>query len=209
MKKFRVVIVMFSLIVVLLVFGVWTASQAQEGDSSQQSYGLQKYEGDGWLLLYPANATLEEVSETELRILGPEVAIRPADMDFQVSGPAYWLDVATYDNPTELSPDVWAEQKILEDWQAIQAEGGPNTLPVTEDGQLEASKLQMIQIGQLPAARVEFFGGDAILYHVYTGAGDIMIVFSFRAEIIENNPIALMQQDIYALIMNTLTFDAH
>jgi len=183
-------------------------SQAQETTPTFRGYGVQLYSGDGWSFLYPLNATVETISETELQVVGPEIAIRPADADFTVSGPAYQMSVMIYDNPERVFPEVWAEQQILADWQAAGAGSGPNPYPVTSDGQLDPEKFAAIIVANLPAAKAEFFGGDAAVFNIYFSTGDKIVVFSYRAEPELNNPIALMQLDIYMLMINSFTVTA-
>jgi len=186
----------------LFVFGGMHVTQAQDGLPPKA--GLMLYQGDGWWFHYPEQAMLNVVSETELSVVGPFVKIRHADYDAVIEGPAYQVDIAVYDNPERVFPEVWAERQILADWQALQAAGGPNPLPVAEDGlSLDLSKVQGIIINGLPAFKVEFFGGDARIWHVYLPANDKIVVFSYRENIIENDPLALMQLDIYTLILNT------
>jgi hypothetical protein len=50
--------------------------------------GLQTFSGQGFALHYPANARVE-VYEDHLRILGPEIGVRPADADWGWIGWAY------------------------------------------------------------------------------------------------------------------------
>ncbi|MBN1202461.1 MAG: hypothetical protein JXJ20_11440 [Anaerolineae bacterium] len=168
--------------------------------------GLQWYEGDVFELGYPANASLEAVSDTELRIVGPELSIRPAEMDFTVSGPAYQIEVTVIENPDELAAMDWAEQRVLAAWQVAMDEGAPNIFPVSDEGEIETSKFTELVVNEYPAVQVERFGGDAAIMTVYVVHGATVVEFEYRAEIVENNPLALVQQDIYALIMDTLFF---
>lgn len=73
---------------------------------------LQTLSGHGFALRYPANARVE-VYEDHLRILGPEIGIRPADADWGWMTWAYEMDIGIFDNPDGLSAAVWARQYIL------------------------------------------------------------------------------------------------
>lgn len=206
MNKSRLAtLLVVGVIVVAAAALVTMRSEAQE-PPIPRSDGLQPYVGDGWWFLYPVNATLETVSDTEVHVKGPEISIRPADVDFTVSGPAYQISVTVFDNPERVFPEVWAQNKILADWQAAMAEGAPNTFPVTDDGQLDPNKFSAPIVANLPAAQAEFFGGDAAIMHVYVSGGDKIIMFVYRAEVLPNNPLAVMQVDVYNLIMSTLGF---
>lgn len=206
MKKSRLATLLVVGVIVVAAAALMTMRSAAQESPVPRSDGLQPYMGDGWWFLYPANATLETVSDTEVRVMGPDISIRPADMDFMVSGPAYQISVTVFDNPERVFPEVWAQNKILADWQAAMAEGAPNTFPVTDDGQLDPDKFSVLIVGNRPAVQAEFFGGDAALMHVYIGSGDKIIMFVYRAEMLPNNPLAVMQVDVYNLIMSTVGF---
>jgi hypothetical protein len=122
-------------------------------------------------------------------------------------GPAYRLDVAVYENPDRVFPEVWAQEEILAQWHEIQAQGGPNPLPVTADGlSLDPTKVQSLVINHYPAFKVEFFGGDGPIWRVYVSSGDKIVVFRYRESIPQNDPLSALQVDLYALIINTLEF---
>jgi hypothetical protein len=201
MKRMRPVVL---LVLILATFGPLVVTQAQ--DETPASYGLQVYDGGTFWFMVPANAHLEAVSDTELQITGPDIAIRPADADFTIQGPAYQINVTIYENPEALPVDQWAQQQILSDWQAAMSQGAPNTFPVTDDGIIDENKFRVVNVGSLPAARADYFGGDATIVQMYTGSGSTIVMFRYREEILPNNPLATVQQDVYALIMNTLHF---
>ncbi|NDJ77927.1 MAG: hypothetical protein GYB65_16885 [Chloroflexi bacterium] len=194
-------------VILVLLAVVWVLAcvpgAAAQGDPPVY-YGLERYENDFYAFYYPANATLEIISETELRVLGPEVTIRPVDYDFQITGSAYQMTFTLYDNPDFLLPPQWAEQAILADWQTIQDLGGPNTLPVSGDGVLDEDALYVFRMGDTMVAQAEFFGGDRGILRFYIATYDKILVVQFDEELVPNNPLALMQQDVYTLIMSTL-----
>ena len=89
MSRVRLAIVMVVLALGLAfgIFSLQAVTQAQDTPPVRLSDGLQVYEGNGWWFFYPANATLEMVSETEFRVVGPPIAIRPIDADLPEPGP--------------------------------------------------------------------------------------------------------------------------
>lgn len=203
--------VLFVCVVVLavVVCAVPTVTQAQDNPGLRMRTGLQAYEGDGWWFYYPEQATLEVISPTELTLNGPVVQFRHFEYETMYEGPAYVLGVAVYDNPERVFPEVWAQEQILADWRAAEAAGGPNPLPVTEDGlSLDPAKVHSLVINHYPAFKVEFFGGDSRVWRVYVGGNDKIVVFTYRETFVQNDPLALVQLDVYALIMNTLEFAA-
>lgn len=165
------------------------------------------YESDGFSILVPPHATVEELEDGSVQIQGPEVIIRPAESDFTVSGAAYGLVINTYDNPEGMSSQDWATNRILSDWQEAEEGDMPNVLPVNEEGELIEGETQQLTVGGLEAFQVDFFGGDSTIVNVYVAHDDSVIQFTYIENIIQNNPIAPMQHDIYALLLDSVEFD--
>jgi hypothetical protein len=190
------------LTVFVLVFAIVLPISAQEATEEPSN----RYEGDGFSLYLPPNATVEE-TEDGVVILGPELTIRPAEMDFTVGGAAYALTITTAENPDGLSSEDWATERILADWQTAQEQGEmTGTMPVTDDGELREEDVQHLTVGGLDAFQVNFFGGDSTIVSVYVAHGDQVTVFNYVENIVENNPLALVQQDIYALLFDSVEF---
>lgn len=165
--------------------------------------GLQTLDGQGFVLHYPANAQVE-VYEDHLRILGPEIAIRPADADWWWGVP-YEMDIWIFDNPKGLSAADWARQYILSQWQEAQATGEPFTGPVI-NGQINEDAVAEFSVGGLPAFQTDWFGGDSTRRAIYVTDGQRVISLIFNLYPVENNPIAKVEEDIYALMLSTFRF---
>ncbi|MBM4467889.1 MAG: hypothetical protein FJ014_20460 [Chloroflexi bacterium] len=195
--------------------------------------GLQTLDGQGFALHYPANARLETY-EDYLRILGPEIAIRPADADWGWWGWAYEMDIWVFDNPDGLSAADWARQHILSQWQ--EAAGGPFTGPVNDNGQINEDRVAEVSVGGLAAFQADWFGGDSTRRAIYVTDGKrvVSLIFNLNGTQIntekhrflfyfficanlcasvsyflypvENNPIARVEEDLYALILSTFRF---
>jgi hypothetical protein len=192
-------------LVFVLALSIPAVVQGQ-GDLPQRA-GLQPFVGDGWWFYYPEQATLEQLSLTEFSVIGPMIQYRHTEYDALFEGPAYRLDISVYENPNRVFPEVWAQETILEEWRTIQAQGGPNTLPVAADGlSLDPTKVQSLIINHYPAFKVEFFGGDGPVWRVYVGTGDTIVVFHYRGGIPQNDPITALKDDLYTLMINTVEF---
>lgn len=193
------------LTVFVLAFAIVLPISAQEATQDVDGQ-LAQYEG-GYSLYLPLNATVEETEEGIL-ILGPELTIRPAEMDFTVGGPAYQLTITTAENPDGLSSEDWATEQILTSWQTARDQGEmTGTMPVTDEGELREEDVQHLTVGGLDAFQVNFFGGDSTIVNIYVAHGDQVTVFSYVENIVENHPLALVQQDIYALLFASVEFD--
>jgi hypothetical protein len=188
---------------IILLVGIPMIIHAQgNSQTPPRRDNMQLYEGDGWWFFYPMNATLEQAGENTLKILGPDIRFRAADYDVTFQGPAYEMQVWVYDNPERVFPEVFAQEQIIAEWQELR-QGGPNPLPVLEDGvTLDPEKVSSPIIANLPAFKAQFFGGDSYVYRVYIGT-DPMVVFNYVEQIPENHPLALMQTDIYDMIINS------
>jgi hypothetical protein len=166
--------------------------------------GLQTLNGQGFVLHYPANARVEDY-EDHLRILGPEIAIRPADADWGWMTWAYEMDIQIFDNPEGLNAAAWARQHILSQWREAQAAGEPFTGPVV-NGQINEDVMAEVSVGGLAAFQADWFGGDSIRRAIYVTDGKRMINLIFNLYPVENNPIAKVQEDLYALMLSTFHF---
>jgi len=165
---------------------------------------LQTFSGQGFAFCYPANARIE-VYEDHLRILGPEIGVRPADADWGWMGWAYEMDIGIFDNPDDLSAAAWARQYILFQWREAQAAGEPFTGPVV-NGQINEDAMAEVSVGGLPAFQADWFGGDSIRRAIYVTDGKRTISLIFNLYPVENNPIAKVQEDVYALMLSTFHF---
>lgn len=158
------------------------------------SQGLLRYDGDGFSLLVPEGARfLDEPAAApataRVRIVGPEVAVRPAEENWVLSGPAYVLDVATYENNEAVPLREWVEGNAID----------PDALapPTLEDATVAGE----------PAVLVTTFGGDSWIRTYYIGRGNRVVGLRFWDVPPANSPIAPVQRDVYALILGSFRWD--
>ncbi len=170
---------------------------------------LKTYEGQRFSFQYPANARVENLRPwppvtSEIHVIGPIVWVRPGDADWSYNGPAYELIIRTYENPEGLDAESWARDYILKRWkEARERNQSWGSLPVTREGVIEEDKVGRCVVAGQPVFWVNYFGFDAEVYAFYlTGNGQI-IELIFRDEILENQPLAVIQQDVCALIIGT------
>ena len=176
---------------------------------SDEFFNLNRYQGNGYTLLLPANATVSEPDASTTLVLGPSINIRPGDVDFQVQGNAYTLTITIEDNPQNLSAADFAAQAVEKAYADVVAEGGPTGgLPVTAGGSLDLAATSQTTVGGEPAFVVRYFSFDSTTPVIYVARGGKVYEFSYQENIVENQPIALVQQDIYALILATVAFAA-
>jgi len=177
---------------------------------------LETYEGQGFSFQYPANARLESVAPTrsawqatspataEIHVIGPQVWVKPGDADWSYRGPAYELTARTYDNPEELDAESWARNYILTSWQEAREKGRPwGALPVSEKGEIDEDKVGSSIVAGQPAFRVSYFNFDSSISAYYLTSDHQVVELSFSLYPLENQPLATVQEDIYALILNT------
>ncbi len=175
---------------------------------SADFYNLDQYRGPGYSLLIPTNATISETDASTTLIMGPTIDIRPSDTDFQVQGNAYQLTVTVEDNPQALTAAEFATQSIEKAYADVVAQGGPSGgLPVTSDGKLDVSQTAETKLAGQPGFVVRYFSFDSYTPVIYVAHGDKIYEFSYQENIVANQPIALVQQDVYALMLATLQFD--
>lgn len=175
---------------------------------SADFFNLNQYQGQGYSLLLPTNATVSETDASTTLIMGPTIDIRPADVDFQVQGNAYQLTISVEDNPQSLTAEAFAAASIEKAFADVVGQGGPSGgLPVTSDGKLDRSQTAETKLAGQSAFVVRYFSFDSYTPVIYVANGDKVYEFSYQENIIANQPIALVQQDIYALMLATLKFD--
>jgi hypothetical protein len=178
-----------------------------------QSDGLQTYRGPGFSLQYPANARVETkstdpVATGEIHIVGPQVAVKPGDADWVYGGPAYELIVQVYDNPQGLDAESWARNYILTSWRQAKERGGPLMgPPVSETGQIEEQHVGRAVVAGQPAFWANFFAGDSYRRVFFVVHQQQVVALSFYDYPLANQPLATVQQDVYALIMGTFRFE--
>lgn len=177
------------------------------------SEGTQVYRGKGFSLRYPANAQVEHLTTEPpaldaVRIVGPEVFIKPGAEDWSYRGWAYEVTVALYDNPEGLDAESWARNRILTSWQQAKERGEPIMgPPVSEDGRIREQDVGSTIVAGYPAFWANFMGGDSDRRIFYLSNGHRIATLSFDDYPLANQPLALVQQDIHTLIMSTFRFE--
>jgi hypothetical protein len=171
---------------------------------------LETYEGQGFSFRYPANARLENVAAispatTEIHIIGPQVWIKPGDADWFYHGQAYELIIRTYENPDGLDAESWARNYVLASWQEAREQGSPwGSFPVSEEGEIDEGKVASSAVAGEPAFWVSYFAFDSCTSAYYLTSNHQIIELSFGVYPLANQPLALIQRDVYALILDTL-----
>jgi hypothetical protein len=142
---------------------------------------------------------------TEIHIWGPRVWVKPGDADWSHSGPAYELILRTYENPDERDAESWTRDYILDAWQETQERNRPwGSLPVTENGEIDETQVASVTVAGQPAFWVSYFTFDSTSPAYYLSTDRQIVELSFRLYPVANQPLAMVQRDVYALILNTL-----
>jgi hypothetical protein len=171
------------------------------------------YDGEGFLLQYPINAQVENVTidsaaVSEVRIVGPEVFVKPGNANWGYQGAAYEIIVRTYSNPENLDAESWARDYILTSWQEATEQGEPlMEPPVSESGAIIEQRVGESFVAGYPAFRVDFLAGDSYRRVFFLSYDYQVITLSFYDYPLSNQPLAMVQQDVYALIMSTFRFE--
>jgi hypothetical protein len=181
---------------------------------------LETHEGQGFSFQYPANARLENVAPTkrawqvispataEIHVIGPEVWVKPGDADWSYRGLAYELIVRTCENPEGLDAESWARNYILTSWQEARERGRPwGSLPVSEEGEIDEDKVGSRVVAGQPAFWVSYFSFDSNIYAYYLTGNHQIVELSFYDYPLVNQPLAVVQQDVYALILGTFRLE--
>ncbi len=182
-------------------------------ETSPSTYSLETYEGQWFSFQYPPNARVENVAPfppetSEIHVIGPIVWVKPGDADWGWNGPAYKLIILTYENPDGLDSESWARDYILNTWKEARERNEPwGSLPVSEEGVIEEDSVGSSVVAGQPAFWVNYFAFDSSYPTFYlTGNGQV-VALSFNDYPLENQPLATMQQDVYALIIDTFRFN--
>ena len=178
---------------------------------SRVTEGVQTFSAEGFAIDYPLHAKLEKEPldsgmKANIRIIGPEVSIRPVDVEFSFTGPSYEVDVIAYDNPRGQSGFDWARERIMNEWRQARMNDEPTgSLPVSEDGKTVTG--DSVTVAGLPAFRTYFFAGDSETAGYYVANDKLVVMLSYSRSPVENMPVALAAQDIAAMILATFRFD--
>jgi hypothetical protein len=176
------------------------------------SVGLRTYKGQYLTFKYPSSATMQVISNKESYVLGPQVSIVPTS---PISSPsenrkqgdfkyAYQMHIEVHDNPMKLTADVWARDHIIHEWKRTQ--GGPSIYPVSQDGHILEDYVSMVYVGKEKAFMVDLYGYDYNTRSLFLTKDNVIIELSFMIFPQDKEPLAVVQKDIYALILGTMEF---
>ena len=134
--------------------------------------------------------------------------MKPGDADWSYNGEAYELIVRTFENPEGLDAESWAREYVLERWEEAKEQNRPTgSLPVTEEGTIREDWVGHCEVAGEPAFWVRYFAFDSTYWAFYLTVEDRVVELSFRAWPLANQPLAVVQQDVYALILDTFQVD--
>jgi hypothetical protein len=172
------------------------------------SEGLQTFNGNGYSIQYPIDAKIENNSlvtdaKARIQIIGPEIFIKPGNADWVYQGPAYLVNVDTYDNSNEKDAETWARNYILAAWKNSIEKGYPIEGPITKEGIIREKEVGKSVVAGYPSFWAQYFGGDHNSRVYFFSNKKMIIAISYSEYPIENQPVANMQTDICALILNT------
>ena len=180
---------------------------------SPLTLSLKTYAGQGFSLRYPANARLENIAAsspvmTEMHIIGPQVWIKPGDADWVYRGPAYELIIRTYENPEGLDAESWTRNYILTSWQEARERDWPGgSFPVSAEGEIDEDEVGSRVVAGQPAFWVNYFAFDSYINAYYLTSNHQIVGLSFYDHPLGNQPLAMVQGDVYALLLDTFRLE--
>jgi hypothetical protein len=186
---------------------------APKATLSPRIISLATYKAHGFSFQYPANARLENIAPAppavnEIHIVGPDVWVKPGDADWDYNGPAYELIIRTYENPDKVDVESWTRTYILTSWQKAREQGFPwGSLPISEQGVIEEDKVGGTIVAGQSAFWVDYFAFDSDLSAFYLSNDNQIIELSFYDYPLANQPLATIQQDVYALTVSTFRLE--
>jgi hypothetical protein len=78
---------------------------------------------------------------------------------------------------------------------------------VSETGEIDERRVQSVDIGGQPAFLVWLYAFDSSTRAYYLSTDHLIIELSFGLYPEANQPLAMVQRDVYALILSTLSFE--
>ena len=140
--------------------------------------------------------------------MGAQVWIRHGDADWGHRGAAYELVVRTYENPDRLDAEAWARAYIQTAWQeAVERKRPWGSLPISEKGEIDERKVETVVVAGQPGFLVWYYTFDSSKPAYYLATDGQIVEFSFRLYPVVNQPLAMVQRDVYALILGTLSLE--
>ncbi len=191
-------------------------SHRDKSEKLPLSVGLLTYKGQYLTFNYPSSAKLALVSTTESVLLGPSISNHP-DQEWGLptsnvssnvmvgeSRRAYQVFIYIHDNPMKLKAESWARSHIIQEWK--QTQGGPTILPISHDGHILEDFVGRVTVGKAKGFMVETYGYDTHTRSLYFARDNVVIELRFLFYSLETDPLAILQKDIYALILGTMAF---
>ena len=124
------------------------------------------------------------------------------------SGSSYQLIVRTYPNPKGLDAETWARQYIVATWQWAMEKKRPWVyLPISEEGEIDEDLVGHRVVAGEPAFWVRYFAFDSVRYAYYVEVHSQIVELSFGLYSLVNEPLAMVNDDVYALILGTLRLE--
>ena len=176
--------------------------------------------GPGYRILVPPGARIEITDSDErsrrsvspltyeARVSGPLTWVLPGDADWRRNGSAYRIDVRVYDNPDRLDAETWTRRHILATWRDMKTRDWPTgSLPVSDEGAIDESKVGPMTLGGQPAFQVFYFAFDSTNVVAYLASGEQIVELSYNQPILANDPLALVKRDVYAWVLSTFRLE--
>ena len=210
MKRQNLVLIIFLAVFIILLSLI---QRTQTSKFQKLSVGQLIYKGSGYSFRYPANAYIDTLSTDssaldEIRIRGPQIAVKPGYDTWVYEGPSYELTIKIYENKNNQDAEEFGRNYILTTWQNARQRGDvTGYLPVTENGQVDENLTGKIFVAENLAFWANYFAGDATIRNFFLANERVVILFSFNDYPLANQPLALIQQDIYGMIMGTFLFE--
>jgi hypothetical protein len=121
-----------------------------------------------------------------------------------VNTSAYRLIIQTYSNPAGLDARAWTREHLLAAWR--ESQGGPFLGPLLPSGEIDESRAGPAVVAGYPAFWTTSFAFDSNEQAFYLARQDQVVVMKFFEYPVGNQPAALIEQDVYALLMDTFRF---
>lgn len=116
--------------------------------------------------------------------------------------------ILTFDNPDRLDAEAWAPNHILTSWQQAKERGEPLMgPPVSESGKIIEDQVGPAVVAGEPAFWADFLAGDSYRRTFFLARERQIVALSFYDYPLENQPLAMVQQDVYAFILSTFRFE--
>ena len=120
----------------------------------------------------------------------------------------YKIGIRVYNNPDRLDVEAWTRRHILDTWRDQKARKRPTgSLPVSEEGEIEESKLGPTTLAGLPAFQVSYFAFDSTTLASYVASGEQVVELWYNQPILVNDPLALVKRDVYAWVLSTFRLE--